>query len=234
VERPTQGPYLLDDTIEFPPVHLADDHGLLAIGGDLSPERLMAAYRRGIFPWPWYDGMPMFWWAPDPRFVLYPDELHVGRSLRTRTRTAGYEVRYDTAFEAVMRGCSEAPREGQDGTWITEEMIEGYVELHRLGHAHSAEAWFEGELVGGLYGVAMGGLFCGESMFARRSDASKVAFVKLVERLREHGFRLVDCQLETEHLERFGARDIPRDQYMEELAECLAMPDPMADWAHGE
>ena len=137
MRRPTQGPYLLGEGLEFPPVHLADEHGLLAIGGDLSVDRLLAAYRKGIFPWPWYEGMPMFWWAPDPRFVLYPDELHVGRSLRTRTRTAGYEIRYDTNFEAVVRGCSEAPRPGQDGTWITEEIVDGFVGLHRAGHASS-------------------------------------------------------------------------------------------------
>ena len=230
MRRPTQGPYLLGDGLEFPPVHLADEHGLLAIGGDLSVERLLAAYRAGIFPWPWYEGMPMFWWAPDPRFVIYPEELHVSRSLRTRTRTAGYEIRYDTAFEAVIRGCSEAPRPGQDGTWITEEMIEGFVGLHRAGHAHSVEAWENDALVGGLYGVAVGGLFCGESMYTTRPDASKVAFVHLVGRLKARGFRLVDCQLETEHLARFGARDIPRADYMQELERCLEMDDVVGDW----
>ena len=230
MRRPTQGPYLLGEGLDFPPVHLADEHGLLAIGGDLSVERLLAAYRKGIFPWPWYEGMPMFWWAPDPRFVLYPDELHVSRSLRTRARTAGYEIRYDTAFEPVIRSCSSAPRPDQDGTWITEEMVEGFVALHRAGHAHSIEAWQDGELVGGLYGVAVGGLFCGESMFTTRSDASKIAFVHLVEKLRTRGFRLIDCQLETEHLARFGARDIPRDDYMEELARCLEMDEAVGNW----
>jgi len=230
VRRPTQGPYLLDDGLDFPPVHLADEHGLLAIGGDLSVERLLAAYRKGIFPWPWYEGMPMFWWSPDPRFVLYPDELHVARSLRTRTRTAGYEIRYDTEFETVIRGCSAAPRPDQDGTWITEEMIDGFVGLHRAGHAHSIEAWEGDELVGGLYGVALGGLFCGESMFTTRPDASKVAFVHLVEKLRTRGFRVIDCQMETEHLARFGARDISRAAYMEELDRCLEMEDVVGDW----
>jgi leucyl/phenylalanyl-tRNA--protein transferase len=234
VKRPTQGPFLLTEELDFPPVHLADEHGLLAIGGDLSVERLLMAYRAGIFPWPWYDGMPMFWWAPDPRYVLYPAELHVGKTLRARARTAGYEVRYDTAFEAVIRGCSEAPRPGQEGTWITEEMIDGFVALHEAGWAHSAEAWEDGELVGGLYGVAIGGLFCGESMFTRRPDASKVAFVTLVRRLEAEGFAMIDCQLETDHLRRFGARDIPREQYMQELAIALERDDHTGSWADGD
>jgi leucyl/phenylalanyl-tRNA--protein transferase len=230
VKRRTQGPYLLGEGLEFPPVHLADEHGLLAIGGDLSVERLLAAYRGGIFPWPWYDGMPMFWWAPDPRFVVYPGELHVGRSLKTRINTAGYEIRYDTAFERVIRGCAQAPRPGQDGTWITAELIEGFVALHRAGYAHSAEAWEAGQLVGGLYGVAIGDLFCGESMFTTRPDASKVAFVHMVRMLAARGYRIIDCQLETEHLARFGAREIPRARYMQELASCLETEDRVGDW----
>jgi len=157
VKRPAQGPYLLGEGLDFPPVHLADEHGLLAIGGDLSVERLLAAYRSGIFPWPWYDGMPMFWWAPDPRFVLHPDDLRVSRSLRKRIDSGAYEIRYDTAFESVIRGCSTAPRPGQDGTWITEELVDGFYDLHEAGYAHSVEAWEDGTLVGGLYGVAIGG-----------------------------------------------------------------------------
>jgi len=213
VKRPAQGPYLLGEGLDFPPVHLADEHGLLAIGGDLSVERLLAAYRSGIFPWPWYDGMPMFWWAPDPRFVLHPDDLRVSRSLRKRIDSG-----------------ATAPRPGQDGTWITEELVDGFYDLHEAGYAHSVEAWEDGRLVGGLYGVAIGGLFCGESMYTTRPDASKVAFVHVVRRLAARGFRLIDCQLETDHLSRFGACDISRDAYMDELARCLEMEDVVGSW----
>ena len=226
-----RGPFLLDEQIEFPPVHLADEHGLLAIGGDLGVERLLAAYRSGIFPWPWYEQMPMFWWSPDPRYVLYPDQLKVPRSLRSKLRRNEFEIRYDTAFAAVLEGCSDAPRPGQDGTWITDEMIDGYLALHAAGHAHSVEAWRDGELVGGFYGVALGSLFCGESMFARVADASKVAFVTFV---RDRGFHLVDCQLETDHLRRFGARDIERERYLDELAHCLQVPNRVGSWADAE
>jgi len=217
VTRRPHGPFLLDDRIEFPPVHLADEHGLLAIGGDLSVPRLLLAYGSGIFPWPWYEQMPMFWWAPDPRYVLYPDELKVPRSLRAVLNRGDYEIRYDTAFREVIEGCAEAPRPGQDGTWITPEMIEAYCELHEAGHAHSVEAWRDGAVMGGFYGVAVGGLFCGESMFARAPDASKAAFATFV---KERRYRLIDCQLETDHLRRFGARNIPRSTYMSELARC--------------
>jgi len=231
VTRRPRGPFLLDERIEFPPVHLADEHGLLAIGGDLGVERLLAAYRSGIFPWPWYDHMPMFWWSPDPRYVLYASELRVPRSLRAGLRRGDYEIRCDTAFRAVMEGCAEAPRPGQEGTWITPDMIESYIELHRAGHAHSIEAWRDGELAGGFYGVAVGDLFCGESMFARAPDASKVAFVTFV---RSGWFRLVDCQLETEHLRRFGARHIPRRAYMAELARSLQARARVGSWSNAE
>jgi len=231
------GPFLLDDEIAFPPVHLADEQGLLAIGGDLSVERLLSAYPSAVFPWPWYDHMPMFWWSPDPRFVLYPDELKVARSLRARMRRGDFQVRCDTAFRAVMEGCSEAPRPDQEGTWISDEMIEGYVALHEAGHAHSIEAWQDGELVGGFYGVTVGDLFCGESMFARVSDASKVAFATFVQ---TGWFRLIDCQLQTDHLERFGAREIPRVDYLAELEQsltspqCLQEPQRVGSWADAE
>ncbi|MEM8884163.1 MAG: leucyl/phenylalanyl-tRNA--protein transferase [Planctomycetota bacterium] len=222
-----RGPFLLDDTVEFPPVHLADEHGLLAVGGDLSVERLLAAYRRGIFPWPWYEHMPMFWWSPDPRFVLEPDELKVPRSLRSVLRREVFEIRCDTAFAEVLEGCSSAPRPGQDGTWISAEIFDGYLALHEAGYAHSIEAWLDGELAGGFYGVAIGDLFCGESMFARVSDASKAAFVTFVQK---SGFRLIDCQLETDHLRRFGAHEIPRKEYMARLEECLQAPDRVGCW----
>ena len=219
-----RGPFWLDENLEFPPPELAGEHGLLAIGGDLSPDRLRAAYERGIFPWPWYEDQPMLWWCPDPRFVLHPGELHVSQSLEQRVRSDRFEFRLDTAFEAVMRGCAAAPRPDEQGTWITEEMVQAYVEFHRLGHAHSAESWRDGRLVGGLYGVALGGVFFGESMFHNETDASKVAFVNLVRQLEEWGFRLVDCQLETDHLARFGASGIPRPQFLEELGQFVALP----------
>jgi leucyl/phenylalanyl-tRNA--protein transferase len=231
VKRKPHGPFLLDERIEFPPVHLADEHGLIAIGGDLGVERLLAAYRAGIFPWPWYDEMPMFWWSPDPRYVLVPGELKIPKSLRSVLNRGEFEIRYDTAFTAVMEGCAAAPRPGQDGTWITPEMVTAYTELHRAGHAHSIEAWRNGELVGGLYGVAIGGLFCGESMFVLVPDASKAAFVTFA---RECSFELIDCQLETDHLRRFGARNIARTHYMTLLAQCLQAPNRVGSWADAE
>ena len=231
MKRKPHGPFLLDERIEFPPVHLADEHGLIAIGGDLGVERLLAAYRAGIFPWPWYDEMPMFWWSPDPRYVLVPGELKIPKSLRSVLNRGEFEIRYDTAFTAVMEGCAAAPRPGQDGTWITPEMVAAYTELHRAGYAHSIEAWQDGELAGGLYGVAIGGLFCGESMFALTPDASKAAFVTFV---RECSFELIDCQLETDHLRRFGARNIARPQYMTLLAQCLQAPNRVGSWADAE
>jgi leucyl/phenylalanyl-tRNA--protein transferase len=231
VKRKPHGPFLLDERIEFPPVHLADEHGLLAIGGDLSVEPLLAAYRAGIFPWPWYDEMPMFWWSPDPRYVLTPEELNIPRSLRSVLNRNEFEIRYDTAFVEVMEGCAAAPRPGQEGTWITPQMIEAYTDLHRAGYAHSVEAWRAGILEGGFYGVAVGSLFCGESMFARADDASKAAFVTFV---RDMGFRLIDCQLETDHLRRFGARNVARSQYMALLAQCLQQTDRVGSWADAE
>lgn len=220
-----QGPFWLDESLEFPAPELAGEHGLLAVGGDLRPERLRAAYERGIFPWPWYEDEPMLWWCPDPRCVLYPSELRVSRSLEQRVRSNRFEFRLDTAFDEVMRGCAGAPRPDDQGTWITAEMIEAYVEFHRRGHAHSAESWRDGRLVGGLYGVALGGVFFGESMFHTETDASKVAFVLLVRQLAEWGFGLIDCQMETSHLGRFGAHGIPRQRFLEELRQHVALPD---------
>src|SRR5262245_53766187 len=190
----------------FPPLAAAqkEPNGLLAVGGDLSPRRLLDAYRRGIFPW-YSEGDPILWWSPDPRMVLFPDELRVTRSLAKPLRTKPHEVRFDTAFTAVMRGCA-APRPGQGGTWIGPEMRAAYRRLHDLGYAHSAETWIDGELAGGLYGVALGGAFFGESMFTRTRDASKMALVGLVRRLAAEGFGLIDCQMHTAHLESLGAR----------------------------
>jgi leucyl/phenylalanyl-tRNA--protein transferase len=230
MERP-RGPFWLHEGTGFPDPAQAGADGLLAIGGDLRPGRLVEAYRRGIFPWPSDDeGMPMLWWCPDPRFVLYPGELHVGRSLEQRVRSNRFEVRLDSAFEEVIRACATAPRPDAAGTWITDEMIEAYLRLHELGHAHCVESRLEGELVGGLYGVALGGVFFGESMFATSADASKVAFVRLVRQLDAWGFRLIDCQQETDHLLRFGARAIPRTKFLGELKEALRLPNRGGAW----
>jgi len=206
----------------FPPLSaaLTEPNGLLAAGGDLSPERLVAAYRRGIFPW-FSVGQPILWWSPDPRMVLHVDEFRVSRSLARRVRRRDFEIRIDTAFRDVIDGCAASPREGQRGTWITPEMMEAYCELHERGVAHSVESWRDGRLVGGLYGVALGGAFFGESMFHRERDASKVALVHLVARLIAGGFVLLDTQFVTEHLRTFGAVEVPRRRYRTELDVAL-------------
>lgn len=214
----------------FPDPTLADPSGLLGVGGDLASERLLLAYRSGIFPW-YSDGQPILWWSPDPRMVLFTDELKVSRSLAKRIRQARFEIRIDTAFAEVIRGCAEAERPDQHGTWITDEMDNAYLRLHRLGYAHSVEAWQDGELVGGLYGVAVGQLFSGESMFARAPDASKVAFVHIVRQLAAWGFPLIDCQVHTAHLERFGAREIERTQYLSWVSHLADEPGRPGPWA---
>ncbi|WP_017243942.1 leucyl/phenylalanyl-tRNA--protein transferase [Stutzerimonas stutzeri] len=221
--------WLKRDDLSFPPLETAlrEPNGLLAAGGDLRPERLLAAYRHGCFPW-YQEGQPLLWWSPDPRTVLFPDELHVSRSLRKRMRHGDYRVTFDKAFAEVIQGCA-GPRSYADGTWITTPMQDAYVRLHEMGVAHSVEVWQQGQLVGGLYGLVMGELFFGESMFSRATDASKVGFVTLVERLREWGFALIDCQMPTRHLESFGARSIPRAAFAEALAMHLDRPSA-ADW----
>lgn len=221
--------FLGDDPEAFPPPEKADRSGLLAVGGDLTPQRLLSAYARGIFPW-YSAGQPILWHSPNPRFVLTPDKLHVGKSLRKTLKAGTYEVRYDTAFADVITACGEVPRPGQDGTWITDEMRAAYVELHRLGFAHSIESWANGELQGGLYGVSLGAAFFGESMFARAPDASKVAFVTAVERFKQWGFHFIDCQVETEHLARFGAEHWPRRRFLEALAVALNEPTRRGPW----
>lgn len=223
--------YLLSDEHPelFPPPERADKSGVLAVGGDLSPERLLAAYSRGIFPW-FSEGDPILWHSPDPRFVLTPDTLHVGRSLRKTMARGEYEVRYDTAFARVITECGRVTRPGQNGTWITDEMLGAYVELHERGFAHSVEAWQGGELKGGLYGVSLGAAFFGESMFALAPDASKVAFVSSVERFKEWGFQLVDCQVETEHLARFGAESWTRKRFLAALHKALREPTRQGKW----
>lgn len=222
--------WLSRHNLDFPPLEqaLREPDGLLAAGGDLSPERLLAAYRHGCFPW-FSAGQPILWWSPDPRMVLFPGELHVSRSLRRTLRRGDFTISFDRDFAAVIRACA-GPRRHADGTWITPAMQQAYLELHRRGIAHSVEAWQNGELVGGLYGLALGRVFFGESMFSRRDDASKAAFVTLVERLRDAGFALIDCQMHTAHLARFGARAIAREQFATLLARYrdAAGPTPWA------
>ena len=219
----------LDERLIFPPVHYAED-GLVAVGGDLSPERLVLAYSLGIFPW-FSEGQPILWHSPDPRMVLLAEHLRVPRSLQKVLRKRPYEVRLDTAFSQVIDGCATAHRPGQRGTWITREMRKAYLELHRRGLAHSVEAWREGRLAGGLYGVSLGGAFFGESMFAKEPDASKVAFVTLVEQLRCWEIGLVDCQVYTHHLARFGAEERSRRSYLAALKRALAQPTRIGKWA---
>jgi leucyl/phenylalanyl-tRNA--protein transferase len=214
------------DPEAFPPPERADRSGLLAVGGDLSPSRLLAGYRRGIFPW-YSEGQPILWHSPDPRFVLLPGQLHVAKSLEKVLRRRTFEIRVDTAFSEVLTACAEAPRPGQGGTWITSEMHAAYVELHRLGHAHSVEAWKDGMLVGGLYGVALGRVFFGESMFTRAPDASKVAFATIARALFDAGALLIDCQVETDHLARFGAADIPRRRFLHLLGPAVQAKPPL-------
>lgn len=221
--------WLTRDSLTFPDLQkaLREPNGLLAAGGDLSPERLIAAYRHGCFPW-YQDGQPILWWSPDPRTVLFPDELRVSRSLAKLMRQGRYQVSFDTDFAGVIAACA-APRDYADGTWITENMQAAYCELHRQGVAHSVEVRANGELVGGLYGLAIGRLFFGESMFSRADNASKVGFATLVEHLREAGFVLIDCQMPSQHLHSLGARAISRASFAEHLQQSLDQPNT-ATW----
>jgi leucyl/phenylalanyl-tRNA--protein transferase len=224
--------FRLDHRMEFPPVEYAED-GLLAVGGDLRPERLLLAYRSGIFPW-YSEGQPILWHSPDPRMVLLGADLKVPRSLRKTMRKQAYRVTLDAAFGKVVAACASVERPGQSGTWITPEMQAAYRELHRRGFAHSVEAWQERRLVGGLYGVSMGSAFFGESMFALAPDASKIAFVRLVEQLARWSIGLVDCQVHTEHLARFGAVEWPRRRYLTALRKALAGPTRTGPWRFDE
>ena len=214
----------------FPPVTraLADPNGLLAAGGELSVARLIDAYRHGIFPW-FNPGQPVLWWSPDPRMVLFPHELKVTRSLGKALRNRDYEVRADTSFRAVMQACTE-PRPRQSGTWIGPGMIAAYCTLHEQGLAHSVETWIDGELAGGLYGVALGRVFYGESMFTHADDASKIAFVHLVRQLERWNFGMIDCQVHTGHLASVGARAIPRADFMRKLQELVNCAGPTGRW----
>jgi leucyl/phenylalanyl-tRNA--protein transferase len=218
----------------FPPLHMAlrepdGPNGLLAAGGDLSSTRLLAAYRQGIFPW--YSGdQPILWWSPDPRMVLVPGALRITRSLAKTLRNARYEIRLDSAFDAVIRACATTPREGQPGTWIVPKMQQAYRELHRLGHAHSVETWIDGKLAGGLYGIAIGRAFFGESMFSLQRDASKIALAHLCAFLNAHDFGIIDCQMETAHLSSLGATPISRDDFAARLRVLTAVAVPAAPW----
>ena len=215
----------------FPPVGTAlrDPNGLLAAGGDLSPERLLDAYARGVFPW-FGDDDPVLWWSPDPRMVLWLRDFHVSRSLRRAIRSARYTVTLDAAFTRVMAACAE-PRDAEGGTWITAEMMNAYTRLAALGYAHSVEAWSGGELAGGLYGVALGRMFYGESMFSGRGDASKVALVYLVRQLERWGFECLDCQMSTAHLASLGAREIPRTEFLQHVGRLARLPGVPSPWA---
>ena len=222
-------PWLPDQPC-FPPVSTAldDPSGLLAAGGKLTSDWLLAAYRRGIFPW-YSEGQPLLWWSPDPRLVLYPGEVRVSRSLRRVLRKRPFEIRLDTAFDAVVTACA-APRSGASGTWITDEMQRAYSAMHQLGYAHSVEAWRDGELIGGLYGIALGNVFFGESMFSRVSDSSKVCFVHLARFLEARNFGMIDCQMTTAHLLSLGAREIPRAEFCAQLEQLVENASDSGRW----
>jgi leucyl/phenylalanyl-tRNA--protein transferase len=225
--------FRLTEELIFPPPEYAEEDGLLAVGGDLSAERLLLAYSMGIFPW-YSEKPPILWWSPDPRLVLLPQELKTSRSLRQTMKKGIYEITLDRAFPQVIAHCASVRRKNDGGTWITKEMKGAYIRLHELGFAHSVEAWHEGSLAGGLYGVALGSAFFGESMFSRKSDASKVAFVTLVRHLTHLNFLVIDCQVTTGHLLRFGAREIPRSDFLALLQKALAMTDHRGKWTMSE
>jgi len=205
--------YFLTDIIEFPPVSETSPEGILAVGGDLQPERLLLAYRNGIFPW-YSEYDPIIWWSPDPRMVLFPDDLKVSKSMKQLLRRETFTVTFNTAFEQVIRACASIERPGQDDTWITNEMEEAYMELFEMGYITSAEVWCDDKLVGGVYGVNLGHMFCGESMFAYESNASKFGFIHLVRRLKAEGCQIIDCQMHTNHLASLGAYEVPREVFL--------------------
>ncbi len=219
--------WLLPEEPRFPPAELGPADGPLAVGGDLSVDRLLSAYSLGIFPW--YNEPPILWWSPDPRMILQPNDLRINRSLARALRTSTVSVSFDTAFAAVIRAC-QAPRKGEAGTWITDDMVTAYEELFRLGFAHSVECWQEGRLVGGVYGVALGGAFFGESMFTIVNHASKIGFVRLVGHLRHLGFTLVDCQVPSPHMAAFGATLVSRSAFLAQLKHAVTQPLPPGHW----
>jgi leucyl/phenylalanyl-tRNA--protein transferase len=221
--------YRLIEELVFPPPEYADPSGLLAVGGDLSSQRLLEAYRLGIFPW-YSDDQPILWWSPDPRLILDLGEFRISRSLRKTLKKETFQVTFDQAFEEVIQACSSTPRDGQSGTWITEEMKEAYIRLHGLGYAHSVESWFAGKLAGGLYGVSLGKCFFGESMFHFETDASKVALATLVERLKAWEFHFIDAQMTTEHMLKLGAKEMPRRLFLKRLKSALDHPTKRGRW----
>ena len=218
----------LPRTYTFPPLEAASPEGLLAVGGDLNPDRLLSAYRQGVFPW-FSDGQPILWWSPDPRAILYPADLHISRSLRKSLRTQGFAVTADRAFDDVIQRCAES-RNAREGTWITSGMQEAYCTLHRMGYAHSVETWQNGQLVGGLYGLAIGKAFFGESMFSQITDASKTALVALSVSLTAGGYHLIDCQVVSEHLNSLGAKAVPRYRFSSELKQAVETPVNETPW----
>jgi len=222
--------FLLSDKIEFPPPYLASKAGLLAVGGDLSRDRLLLAYRMGIFPW-YSDGEPLLWWSPDPRLVLYPEEIRISKTLKKIIKQDKFHLTIDTAFDQVINACAQIRIEKNEGTWIVQEMIDAYCRLHDAGFAHSVEAWYQGELAGGIYGVSLGKCFFGESMFSRISNASNITLVKLVEYLKTLSFDMLDCQITTEHLTRFGAREIQRDVFLKQLEQSLEATTRQGRWS---
>ena len=221
--------FLLSDTIEFPPPHLASEDGLLAVGGDLSQKRLLLAYRMGIFPW-FSNNEPILWWSPDPRLVLYPHEIKISKTLKKIIKKEVFKVTMDLAFNEVINQCAQVRMKKNQGTWIIEDIIEAYCQLHESGFAHSVEVWRQGELAGGLYGVSLGKCFFGESMFTLVSNASNVGLVKFVEHLKELSFDMIDCQVTTEHLIRFGAREITRTLFLKQLEKSLKAPSIKGKW----
>ncbi len=221
--------YALTDSMIFPDPNLAEEDGLIAVGGDLSSERLLLAYASGIFPW-YSEGHPILWWSPDPRIVLFPDKFRISKSLRQTLRNNQFTVKFDNAFEEVIDACSKIPREGQDGTWITSEMKEAYIHLHQLGFAHSVETYIDGKLAGGLYGVSLGHAFFGESMFYFQRDASKIALYFLVKKLIDWEFHFIDAQVETAHLINLGAESLPRKDFLALLKKALIYPTIKGKW----
>jgi leucyl/phenylalanyl-tRNA--protein transferase len=211
--------FILNSELVFPPVELSEPDGLLAVGGDLSTERLLVAYRQGIFPW--YEGQHILWWCPDPRFVLFPGALRESKSMKQLFKRSAFDFRIDTAFADVIGNCKAVARRGQEGTWISDEVKAAYTQLFAAGVAHSAEAWLDGQLVGGLYGIRIGKVFFGESMFSKVSNASKYAFIRYVQHLKEEGVELIDCQVYTEHLESLGAEMIPRIDFIARLQQLI-------------
>ncbi|RLA91985.1 MAG: leucyl/phenylalanyl-tRNA--protein transferase [Deltaproteobacteria bacterium] len=225
--------YLLSDELIFPRPEEAEENGLLAVGGDLSLKRLLLAYRLGIFPW-YSEESPILWWSPDPRLILEPENLKISKSLNKVIKKGIFSITMDQAFEAVIRGCAQAQRPDARGTWIVDDMISAYCRLHQAGFAHSVESWFEGKLVGGLYGVSLGKVFFGESMFYQMKNASKVAFVYLVRLLQIWGFDMIDCQITTSHLINFGAHEIPRSQFLKRLSRALQYETRRGHWSFPE